>query len=78
MRLSQIDTLLDKREIHTRRHDGKLFLISKVNHFKCNQNPMLRAMKEWNILDLPQRNAGSKEQFVNSIISQIENPYKNT
>ena len=75
-KLSQVDDLLDKREIHTRWHDGKLFLLPKLNHFKCIQDPTYRAMREWNALDLAQRNAQTKEQFVNGIISQLPNPYK--
>ena len=61
---------------NTRRHDGKLFLIPKLNHFKYIQNPMFRAMREWNMLDAGLRNAPTKDQFVKGFISQIENPYK--
>ena len=55
---------------------GKLFLIPKLNRFKYTQNPMFRAMREWNTLDVGLRNAPIKDQFVKGFVSQIENPYK--
>ena len=74
-KLSGRDDLLDNREIHTRRHDGKLFLIPKVNHFKYVQNPSYRAMRDWNTLDIGLRNSVTKEQFVCEFTSQIANPF---
>ena len=79
-KLSHTEELLDKREIHKRRHDGKVCLLPKLNHFKCIQDsdldPTYRAMHEWNTLDVELRNALTKEQFGNGFMSQIMNPYK--
>ena len=73
--LSKKDNLLDKRDIHTRRHQGKLFITYKLNHFKCLQDPMYRAMHEWNNLNVITRNAATKTIFLNCIKAEIVNPY---
>ena len=74
-RLSKVEEYLDKREIHTRHHEGKLFLISKLNHYKCNQDPNYRAMTAWNSLQVNTRNILTREKFISSVKSQIDNPY---
>ena len=73
--LSKRDNLLDKRDINTRRHQGKLFISYTLNHFKCLQDLMYRAMHEWNNLNVVTRNAATKTIFLNCIKAEIVNPY---
>ena len=40
--------LLDIRDINTRRREGILFKIYKIDHYKARQDPLLRAMEAWN------------------------------
>ena len=74
--LSKNENLLDDRDIHTRRHDGKLFVIPKINHYKYIQNPTFRSYTCWNELDIDSRNIPDKDSFIISVKSQIEYPYK--
>ena len=70
-------TLLDMRELPTRRHDGILFQNIPVIHHKFKQDPMFRAMKMWNSLSVHTRNIELKQTFKNTIVNAIDNPYKN-
>ena len=58
--MSKDVSLLDRRNIHTRQHDGDLFLIPKIDHFKCYQDPTIRAMKTWNQLTVEIRSMATK------------------
>ena len=48
--LSKNESLLDDRDIGTRRHDGVLFIIPRYSHYKYPQNPNFKVMKLWNRL----------------------------
>ena len=74
-KLSHIDLYVDKRDIHTRQHVGKLFLIPKSEHYSYVQNPIYRAMCEWNQLPVEVRNSKSKTTFLSSVTRLIPNPY---
>ena len=45
-------TLLDNRDILTRRRDGILFKLPKCNHYRFPRNPYYRCMSEWNSLSV--------------------------
>ena len=68
--------LLDVRNLPTRRHDGVLFKETQVVHHKVKQDPLYRAIIAWNNLPVHIRNMDTKEQFKNSLIANIPNPYK--
>ena len=51
--------LLDVRDIHTRRRDGILFTITKMDHYEAKQDPMRRAMSAWNTLAVQTRNVNT-------------------
>ena len=74
-KLSWNVSLLDDRDIPTRQHAGRLFLIPKFDHFRFCLNPTYRAMNEWNLLPVDVRNSISKNVFVNSVKRLIPNPY---
>ena len=74
-KLSTNELLLDTRDIPTRRHVGKLFLIPKVDHYRCSQDPMYRAMYEWNLLPVGIRNSNTKHVFLHNLKGLIPNPY---
>ena len=38
------ETMVDNRNIHTQRHDGVLFKIPPIEHYKVKQDPMLMAV----------------------------------
>ena len=63
-KLSLNETLLDKRDIPTRCHVGKLFLIPKHDHYRCSQDPTFRAMCEWNLQPVDVRISNSKSIFL--------------
>ena len=67
--------LLDKRDINTRQHEGKLFVIPEKNHFKRVQDPQYRASVAWNQLSVQIRNVTTKKQLVTSLKSKIVSPY---
>ena len=67
--------LLDVRDIHTRRRDGILFTITKMDHYKAKQDPMRRAMSAWNTLTVQTRNVNTKDQLRICLNSAIVNPY---
>ena len=69
-------TYLDNRDIRTRNHIATLFNIVKPDHFKCYQNPVYRAMVEWNKLHVQIRDTLTKSQFVKLAKLQIVNPYE--
>ena len=69
-------SLLDKRDIHTRQHDGNLFLIPKIEHFKSYQDPTIRAMKAWNQLTVEIRNLATKNKFVAQLKLEVYNPFQ--
>ena len=52
------------------------FNIMKFDHYKCLQNPMCRAMLEWNTLNVEARNTFNKKSFLFIVRKQIVNPYK--
>ena len=74
-KLSLNETLLDKRDIPTRRHVGKLFLIPKHDHYRCSQDPTFRAMCEWNLQPVDVRISNSKSIFLEKLKRLIPNPY---
>ena len=67
---------LDNRDIRTRNHEGKLFHLYKLDHYRCGQDPIYRAMCEWNSLDVQTRNSVSKLSLTTRLRSQIINPYQ--
>ena len=77
-RLSNVAEYLDLRDIHTRQHEAKMFMLQKFDHYKCTQDPYYRAMSEWNNLNVEARNSLTKQQFLNIVKTQIVNPYKKT
>ena len=48
--------LLDNRDIQTGRHEARLFIIPKLNNYKCYQDPTYRAKCAWNSLNVETRN----------------------
>ena len=74
-KLSQNALYLDNRDIPTRQHAGKLFLIPKSDHYRFCQNPIYRAMCEWNLLNVDVRNSISKTVFLSNVKHTIPNPY---
>ena len=75
-KLSRNELNIDKRDIPTRGHAGKLFLIPKIEHYRYSQNPVYRAMMEWNLQTIDVRNSISKALFVGRLKRLIVNPYK--
>ena len=73
--LSFNEDYLDVRDIRTRNHEGKLFRLYKLDHYRCGQDPIYRAMIEWNVLDVQTRNSLSKLSLITVLKSQIINPY---
>ena len=73
--LTHDSTYLDNRDIRTRNHGAVLFRIDKLNFYKCYQDPVYRAMSEWNNLSVEIRNSVSKSSFLLMIKHQIPHPY---
>ena len=73
--LSQNVNYLDIRDIRTRQHEGKLFRLYKLDHYRCGQDPTYRAMLEWNSLDVQTRNSTSKSMTIATLKKQIINPF---
>ena len=63
------------REIHTRLHVGKLFRIPRSNYYRFVQDPIYRAMLEWNVQTVPIRNATSKKSFNVALRRNLYNLY---
>ena len=72
--MSKMVNLMDNRDIRTRVHDGKLFMIPRTQHYKFNLNPFLRAQTEWNKLEIDLRNSVYKRQFTVLLINSIPTP----
>ena len=68
-------TLLDVREIHTRRRAGILFIIQKSNHYKYQKNPYYRCMLEWNNLTVEISLLKDKDTFTRAIKGTVRDPY---
>ena len=68
--------LIDVRDINTRRRDGILFIVTKMDHFKAKQDAMTRAMNAWNSLNVQIRNSNTKEHLKMCLKNSITNPYK--
>ena len=68
--------LLDIRDINTRRREGILFKIYKIDHYKARQDPLLRAMEAWNNSEILVRNAASKEELKVVVRNSIVDLYK--
>ena len=64
------------RDIRTRNHQAVLFRIDTIDFYKCHQDPVYRAMSEWNNLNVDIRNAETKTRFIKMIKHLIQNPYK--
>ena len=73
--LTKNETLIDKRDIQTRQHAGKMFLIPKAEHYRYSHNPVYRAMLEWNLQPVGIRNSRNKQVFVEGLKRLIPNPY---
>ena len=52
-----------------------MFLIPKAEHYRYSQNPVYRAMLEWNLQPVGIRNSRNKNDFVEGLIRLIPNPY---
>ena len=74
-RLKDNTTLLDRRDIPTRRHAGIVFTIVKSNHYKFPKNPYHRCMIEWNNLTVDVSLLVEKEAFTRAIKTTVQNPY---
>ena len=70
--------LLDVSDINTRRREGILFKIPVYDHYKCRQDPFVKAMNVWNELPVNTRNAVSKSKLRVLLKNSINNPYKKT
>ena len=70
------EELLDLRDLLTRRHDGLLFKETQIVHHKVKQNPFYRAIKMWNELPVQIRSSDSKENFKQTLLLNIQNPFK--
>ena len=74
-RLKDDITLLDVRDIPTRRRAGILFKIIKSNHYKFPKNPYYRCMLEWNNLTVEMSLLDGKEAFTRAVKGIVQNPY---
>ena len=70
------DSLIDARDINTRRREGILFNTQRIEHYKARQDPLVRAMEAWNSLPTPIRNAETKDILKVLVKNSIINPYK--
>ena len=61
--------------MYTRRRDGILLTITKMDHYKAKQDPMRRAMSAWNTLAVQTRNVNTKDQLLICLDSARVNPY---
>ena len=68
-------SLLDKRDIPTRRRDGILFVIPKSNHYKFPLNPYYRCMVEWNNLQVDMTLMPNREVFKKAIKANVRDPF---
>ena len=73
--LSKNESLLDNRDIGTRRHDGVLFIIPRYSHYKYPQNPNFKVMKLWNRLPTKIPSINTKDAFKLAIKKSIINPF---
>ena len=64
-------TLVDDREIQTRRHDGILFNVIPTDHPKVKQDPLFRATRAWNNLSVQLRNIDKKETFKKELFNNF-------
>ena len=70
--------LLDVRDINTTKRNGILFATNTMenyHHYKFKQDPMYRAMNEWNSLPVYIRTAESRAQLSTLLRNSINNPY---
>ena len=74
-RLKDNITLLDDRDIPTRRRVGILFSLVKSNHYKFPRNPYYRCMLEWNNLPVDVSLSLDIKMFTQAIKMSIANPY---
>ena len=74
--LTHVDDLMDNRDINTRQHEGKMFLIPKTNHSRCEQDPHYRAIVAWNQLPIRTRNVTTKIQLTVSLKTIIVDQYE--
>ena len=74
-RLKDDITLLDDRDIPTRRRVGILLSLVKSNHYKFPRNPYYRCMLEWNNLPVDVSLSLDIEMFTQAIKTSIANPY---
>ena len=68
-------SLLDVRDIPTRRRDGILFRLAKCNHFKFLKNPLYRCMVEWNNLPVNVSLLPTKDSLSRAVKSSIRTPF---
>ena len=68
-------TLLDTRNIPTRRRAGIVFRISKSNHYIFPKNPYYRCMIEWNDLTVDMSLTDDKRAFSRNIKDLVQTPY---
>ena len=69
------NSLLDVREIPTRRREGIVFSLVKSNHYKFPKNPYYRCMLAWNHLPVHISLLESKESFTTAVKGMVQNPY---
>ena len=68
-------TLLDNRDIPTRRRVGILFMIPKSNHYKFPRNPYYKCMSEWNNLRVDVTLLPDRASFKKEVKLSIRDPY---
>ena len=74
--LTKENARLNNRNIRTRNHGAILFRIEKPEHYKGYNDPVYRAMFEWNNLNVEVRNAETKPHLLSLLKRQIDYPYK--
>ena len=70
------DRFIDVRDINTRRREGTLFTVQKVEHYKVRQDPLGRAISAWNLLPVYMRIAETKDILKTLMVNSIQNPYE--
>ena len=68
-------TLLDTRNIPTRRRAGIVFKIRKSNHYKFPKDPYYCGMTAWNDLTVNTSLIEDKIAFTRAIKDSVQNPY---
>ena len=74
--LRQCDSLVDNRDIATRRWNGIVFKVIHSNHYKFYKNPLYRGIVEFNRMDVHLSLIDAKTQFKKALLNSIVNPFE--